>query len=274
VSEDPYALKLYIDGNSYKNPGGAGGFACVAEFPEAWNRPDEVVFEKGFYETTNNRMELCACISALEYVANAGKGIGVERVLIVTDSQYVSTGNRMAQQWRSNGWKNSSGRPVENSDLWKRMLSLRGRVRVRTEIIWRKGKKSPILKSVDRAAKNAGKAPSKVDRGFRSGKVGRSKVAVGSSSPYPAAAQEATIRIYRSALIGKIHNKVYFDLYDERLALFGHKYTAYVSAANIAHLHRGNCYRVKFNSDPKYPVLTEILEMVLCDALEAKPRLE
>jgi hypothetical protein len=38
MSEDPHALKLYIDGNAYDNPGGAGGFACVAEFPEVWQR--------------------------------------------------------------------------------------------------------------------------------------------------------------------------------------------------------------------------------------------
>ena len=59
MTHDPYALKLYIDGSALKNPGGSGGFACVAEFPESWSQPDDVIFQKGFHETTNNRMELC-----------------------------------------------------------------------------------------------------------------------------------------------------------------------------------------------------------------------
>src|SRR6266478_8023307 len=59
--------------------------------------------------------------------------------------------------WRRNGWKSLSGRPIENSDLWKRFLTVRSKVSVRTEIHWEKGKKSPVLKAVDRAAKEAGR---------------------------------------------------------------------------------------------------------------------
>lgn len=53
MSDDPHALKLYTDGNCYKNPGGAGAIACVAKFPESWNRDDEVIFKEGFYETSS-----------------------------------------------------------------------------------------------------------------------------------------------------------------------------------------------------------------------------
>jgi ribonuclease HI len=99
--DDPRALKLYIDGNCYGNPGGAGAIAGVAHFPDDWNREDELVFEEGFYETTNNRMELCACIRAFEYVVEKGTELGVERVLIVTDSLYVSENHRRAVTWRA-----------------------------------------------------------------------------------------------------------------------------------------------------------------------------
>jgi hypothetical protein len=34
MSDDPHALKLYIDGNCYQNAGGAGAIACVAIFPK------------------------------------------------------------------------------------------------------------------------------------------------------------------------------------------------------------------------------------------------
>lgn len=268
MSEDPHALKLYVDGNSYKNPGGAGAFACVAEFPAHWDRPDELIFAEGFHETTISRMELCACIRALEYVADQGSSIGVQRVQIITDSRYVSDGYKNAQHWRKNGWKNLAGKPIENSDLWKRFLSVQRRWKVRTDIIWRKGKKSPILKSVDRAAKDAGKAPSKVDRGFRGGKVGRSKVIGGSSSLYPANGQEQTIRIYKSTLIRKTEHKIYFDVYDEKIRTFHIKCTAYVPTAIIGDFHRGHCYRVHFGSDPKYPVVTALIEELECDELK------
>lgn len=98
--DDPHALKLYIDGNSYRNPGGAGAIACVAHFPEAWNREDEIIFGEGFRETTNNRMELRACIEAFEYVAKHGNALGVSRVIIVTDSMYVHENYNRADAWR------------------------------------------------------------------------------------------------------------------------------------------------------------------------------
>jgi ribonuclease HI len=258
VSEDPYALKLYIDGSAYKNPGGPGGCACVAEYPESWGRPDEEVFRQGFYETKNNRMELQACILALEYLRDQGSAIGVQRVQIVTDSRYVFDNQTMASRWRKNGWRTASDRPIENSDLWKRFLSVRQQAKTRTDIIWRKGKKSLILKSVDRAAKEAGKQPTKPDRGFRQGKVGRSKISGGASSLYPARGQEGIVRIYRSALIRKTDHKVYFDVFDAQLDTFVEKSTAYVSAGIAAELHRGHTYRVRFNSDPKYPQIVEI----------------
>jgi ribonuclease HI len=260
MSEDPRALKLYIDGNAYNNPGGAGGFACYAKYPESSNLPDEEIFREGFHETTNNRMELQACIGALEYVKHRGKTLGVERVQIVTDSLYVFDNQGRAIFWRKNAWKTFSGKPIENSDLWKRFLSVRAAAKVRTEIVWQKGKKSPILKSVDRAAKDAGKSPTRPDRGYRSGKVGRSKVKGGASTPFPANGQQARIHIYRSALIRKADHKVYFDVFDEQVASYVQKCTAYVSLALIAELHRGHSYRVRFNTEPKYPQIVEIIE--------------
>src|SRR4051794_15899384 len=104
----------------------------------------------------------------------------------------------------------NAGRPVDNSDLWRRFLTLRSTCKIRTDIIWRRGKKSSILKSVDRAAKAAGKSPTKQDRGFRTGKIGKSKLTGGSSALFPANGQSQVIRIYRSALIRKTGHRVYF----------------------------------------------------------------
>lgn len=267
MPEDPYALKLFIDGNCYRQRGRAGAIACAAKFPESRNREDEIIFAEGFFETTNNRMELLACICAHEYIAEQGRSLGVERVQIVTDSMYVNDNHLRVTTWRSAGWCNAHGRPIENSDLWKRLLTAKSKVKVRTEILWQKGKKSPILKMVDRAAKEAGKSPQSVDRGYRGGKVASSKVAGGSPALYVAKGEQKIIRIYRSGLLRKTGHKVTFDLYDELSATYSEKCYAYTEAHIIAELHRQHCYRVSFNSDPKYPIILSILEELDCALL-------
>jgi len=212
MSDDPHALKLYIDGNCYRNPGGAGAIACIAKFPVQWNREDEVIFDEGFHQTTNNRMELQACIRAHQYVVDKGPALSVQRVLIVTDSLHVFDNFKRTPTWRTNKWVNAAGRPLENSDIWKRFLTVRRNVKVRTDIVWEKGKKSPTLKMVDRAAKAAGKTPQSFGRGFRGGKVARSKVTGGASCMYVPCGRNETIRIYRSGLIRKTGHKLTFDL--------------------------------------------------------------
>jgi ribonuclease HI len=61
----------------------------MVKFPEEWNQDDEPVFAEGFHETTNNRMELAACIRAFEHVVEHGYALRVQRVIIITDSSYV-----------------------------------------------------------------------------------------------------------------------------------------------------------------------------------------
>lgn len=261
---DPHALKLYIDGNCYDNPGGAGAFACVAVYPDDWNREPEPVFDEGFHETTNQRMELSACIRAYEYVAENAAILKVSRVIVVTDSMYVYENHRRAAAWRTNDWANAAGRPVENSDLWKKFLSVQSRVRVRTELAWHKGKKTDVLKQVDRAAKAAGKNPRRTDFGYRGGKFARSKVAGGSSVMYPAAGQTPRIRIYRTALNRKDRHKITFDLFSEESGTYVQKCFAYADRSIAAVLHRGHCYRVRFNADLRHPRIEEILEELRC----------
>jgi hypothetical protein len=69
-----------------------------------------------------------------------------------------------------------------------------------------------------------------------------------------------------------VHHKIYFDLFDERLGVFRGKHTAYVSIVNIANLHRGNCYRVKFNSNLKNPIVEEIIEALPCNEPKAEAK--
>jgi ribonuclease HI len=213
---DPHALTIYVDGSALKNPGGPGGMAGIVEFPENLNRENELIFEEGYVATTNNRMELLACIRALEYARKVVDQLRVRRVLVVSDSMYVNDNHTRAPHWKLDKWKNLDGKPVENRDLWNELLSLRPKVRASTEIQWVRGKSSPILKEVDRRAKAAAKQPTNTDRGFRGGKVSRSKTSEKSaSSLFPARGQAEVINIYRKKMADKTEDKILFDLYSE-----------------------------------------------------------
>jgi ribonuclease HI len=211
-------------------------------------------------------MELHACIRALEWVAEHGRHLGVQRVQLITDSLYVHKNHKNPTTWRRQRWCNHLGKPIENPDLWKRYISVLSKVSVRVDVLWVKGKKSPILKMVDRAAKAAGKCPSQVDEGFRSGKVGKSKIGGerSSSSLFPASGQTAMIHIYRSQMIRKEHHKVFFDVFDPACEEFTHKCRAYVVEALKGDLHRHHCYRVRFNTEPRYPLIVEVLDELPC----------
>ena len=260
---DPHALKIYIVGSALRNPGGAGGLAAWVEFPIDWNRPDELLIQEGFEETTNNRMELLAYIRAFEFVRKHGRQLGVERVQIITDSKYVHDCSHLAERWRKNGWRNLDGKPVENRELWKQLLSVRGKVTVRTEIKWMLGKKTPILKSVDKAAKLAARQPWKSDRGFKGGKVGRLKqVSKVAAELFAARGQEAAIRVYRSRIVGIADHKIYFEVWNSASTAVVGKACAFTSAAIAVELHRGHSYRVLFNANPKYPIIEKIIEVL------------
>lgn len=86
---DPHAVKIYIDGNCWDNPGGAGGFAVRVEWGCDIDREGGVVEYLGFFETTNQRMELRACIAAHKWANENLEELRGRRVIIVTDSTYV-----------------------------------------------------------------------------------------------------------------------------------------------------------------------------------------
>lgn len=263
---DPNALKIYVDGSALKNPGGPGGIAGIAEFPENLNRDNELIFEEGYIETTNNRMELRARIKAFEHARQFAALLRRPRIIVITDSLYVNDNHHRAPYWKKNGWKNADGKPVENADLWNELLLLRPKVRTSTEIQWVKGKSAPILKEVDRRAKAAARRPTNVDRGFRGGKVARSKTPGRSASTlFSARGQELAINVYRKKLAGRTEDKIYFDLFSEDKGEFTAKYHAFTTAEIAHELHRSHRYRVRFNDNQKHPVIECILNEVTVD---------
>lgn len=262
MSFDLRALKIYIDGSCLKNPGGRGGFAARLEYPFDWGQPDEPLDYCGYFETSNNRMELRACLFAHEWILGQGERLGVQHVQIVTDSKYVYENYNRSIGWSRNGWRNFHERPVENPDLWKDLLRTRRKLgfRLRIELKLIAGKSTPVTKAVDRDAKAASALPSRVDRGFQPGKIGRSKNNTGKAARmYPAVGEELVVRIYQTFVRGNVQ-KVKFQAFSEEKKDFFDKYFAYAVHAIGNALHRQHVYRVRMNAVSQYPHILEILE--------------
>ena len=146
-------LFAYTDGACSGNPGPGGwGALLVARDGEAVLREREL--NGGEADTTNNRMELMAAISALEALERPST------LTVVTDSAYVKGGiTAWLHGWKRNGWKTSTKKPVKNEDLWRRLDTAQARHRVTWQ--WVKGHAGhPENERADALAR-AGMAPFK-----------------------------------------------------------------------------------------------------------------
>ncbi|MGB8275210.1 MAG: ribonuclease HI, partial [Alphaproteobacteria bacterium] len=92
------------------NPG-PGGWGAILHY-----RGVEKELSGGEPDTTNNRMELMAAISALEALKRPA------RVKLYTDSTYLRDGiTKWIHSWKEKGWRTADRKPVKNVDLWQRL---------------------------------------------------------------------------------------------------------------------------------------------------------
>ena len=74
-------------------------------------------------QTTNNRMELTACLAVLERLQQLPHRPGLA---IRTDSKYLIDGfSRWINGWKRKGWRTASGGTVLNRDLWEALDAAR-----------------------------------------------------------------------------------------------------------------------------------------------------
>ena len=109
-------VKIYTDGACSGNPG-PGGWGVVLIFKG-------IRREISGYDphTTNNRMELTAAIEALSALKEPCE------VLLYSDSSYLVNAflQRWLMGWQQRNWVKSDKKPVENKDLWQKLLELTG----------------------------------------------------------------------------------------------------------------------------------------------------
>ena len=109
---------IYTDG-ACSMPSMKGGWGVVLKFGDTTKELSG--FEAN---TTNNQMELRACIEGL---ATITKSVDIE---IYTDSQYVKNGiTQWIFNWKKNGWKTAGRQPVKNVELWLKLDELNNKLK-------------------------------------------------------------------------------------------------------------------------------------------------
>jgi ribonuclease HI len=137
-------ITIYTDGACSGNPGPGGWAAIIIE------NGQERELSGAEPSTTNQRMELRAPLEALASLA------GRRRVAVYSDSAYVVNcfRDRWHVRWRQNGWQNAQKKPVENRDLWERLIALAER----HDVEWHKvagHSGDPLNERADRLAREA-----------------------------------------------------------------------------------------------------------------------
>ncbi len=101
---------IYTDGACRGNPG-KGGWGAILRYKNAIKE-----LHGGEHDTTNNRMELMAAISALEALKKPCV------VHLYVDSKYVLDGiTKWLPNWKKSNWKTAAKKSVKNDDLWRRL---------------------------------------------------------------------------------------------------------------------------------------------------------
>ena len=107
---DSNKVVIFTDGACSGNPGN-GGWGAYIEIDEK-----KIELSGSENNTTNNRMELKAVISALAYLRKK------RDIILFTDSKYVMKGiQEWIQKWKTNNWKTSQKKTVKNKDLWVKL---------------------------------------------------------------------------------------------------------------------------------------------------------
>lgn len=116
-------VQIFTDGSCTLNDNGRGGYGAVIVFGSIQKE-----IYGGYTRSTNNRMELMACIKALEALKEPCE------VIVYSDSKYIV--DAMNKKWIVR-WFAKDFEDVKNPDLWKELVRQMGRHKV--SYVWIKG---------------------------------------------------------------------------------------------------------------------------------------
>lgn len=106
--------QIYTDG-SYLEKLGKGGYSLIIKSPKG----DYSVHSIKTHQKNSSLIELLAAIRAMEILED------IEKIRIITDSQYVRKGlTEWIINWKLNEWKTINGSKAKNIEYWKKFDKL------------------------------------------------------------------------------------------------------------------------------------------------------
>ena len=147
-------IEIFTDGSCLVNVG-SGGIGILLRY-----QGHEKQISQGYFQTTNNRMEMRAVITALQQLRESCN------IKLYSDSQYVKNGiTEWIKNWKRNGWRTANKKPVKNQDLWQ-LLDFEIQ-KHQIEWIWVKGHAGHRENEIcDLLAKQGSESPTMNDDGF------------------------------------------------------------------------------------------------------------
>lgn len=261
------ALVIYTDGSCYPK-GRKGGFGILfLHFDPLGNEIElDRYIARSLKGTTNQRMELEACVTALKMASAMSVYSQVHSVVIRTDSQYVAKYHWSAlTHWRSNQWRNRNGRAIDNPDLWKDFVRAYGKISKRVEIQKVKGhgrgrKKDPHNDTADGLAKASAINPLKRKEYRRSSptrrKLSPNQTEVGSIQPQ---GQEIAVRVIGSTLL-RVQRTTKYRC--EVMSPDSPFYQRVDFLYSTEYMREGHTYDVLLNDDAKNPTIVEVIREI------------
>jgi ribonuclease HI len=256
------ALNIYTDGSSLPSPRRGGIGIRFITIDEDGNDKISNFEQPGYQGATNNQMELYACILALKEAQHQFELRLFNKIIINTDSQYVTSNYPNAIfNWSKHGWKNRDGRPVENAEIWKDLIKQVKKTEKRIEFNWVKGHSKDVHnKAVDKLAKKSAKNPLYKPLNIVSvrRKTSDKSTIVGSVKMQ---GQRLSVRIITTEYLRlpKLF-KYRYEVISKTSKYFGNVDFIF-SAISI---RDGHCYRITVNKNTSNPMITKVLSEINC----------
>ena len=129
-------ITIYTDGSYFSNDGSAGIGVFFGDDDE---RNVSMALNSSKMKVTNQVAELVACIKALEIIDTEDREY--DSITIVSDSGYtINSMTKWIKNWIKKGWRSSTGKPVKNLALMKKLYKLTQKHNVTYRHVYSHGK--------------------------------------------------------------------------------------------------------------------------------------
>lgn len=250
-------LIVYTDGSCYSKPRRGGAAFLFVTTTEAGEDSVQEFELSGYHGSSNNQMELYACVAALKQLLKDDWHNRARKIVLRTDSIYIVASHKLAlYQWSKAKWRNREGRPVEHAALWKELVRLLVKCRGHVAFQWVKGHaKDPYNKSADRLAKKSAKGVLNKPLSVVTLRKKRSPLSVQRGSVV-IRGQTEVIRIITDQLLRQKEFKYRYEIVNRESPDYPKVDIAY----SKHDLRAGHEYRVVFNTNSRYPQIDSVLE--------------